>query len=80
MTPIATTENVTHNWIADILREQGITAYQLAKRIGRRPHVVTRVMDGRRNASDKLKADISAGLGLSVSEVFSFGDSRPPIK
>jgi len=67
-------EVVTKNRIADILREEGISAYRLAKRIGRRTHVITRVMDGRRKASDKLKSDISAGLGRSVSNVFSFDD------
>ena len=68
-------ESVTKNRIADLLQEEGITAYRLAKRIGRKPHVVTRIIDGTRNASDKLKADISAGLGRDVDEVFTLGET-----
>ncbi len=63
---------VAKNRIAEILRVQNITAYALAKKIGRRPHVITRLILGQRNASDKLKVEISQGLGLSVSEVFYF--------
>ena len=68
-------QSITKNRIADLLKEEGITAYRLAMRIGRRPHVVGRVIDGRRNASDKLKMAISAGLGRSVGEVFTLGES-----
>jgi plasmid maintenance system antidote protein VapI len=58
------------------LREQNISAYALAKKIGRRPHVITRLILGQRNASDKLKVEISQGLGLPVSEVFFFDNEK----
>ena len=60
------------NKIDDLLKKQNMTAYALAKRLGRNPNVITRVINGERGASDRLKKQISAAFDLPVSEVFIF--------
>ena len=60
------------NRIAEILKEKNITAYALAKKLGRNPNVITRLITGERGASDVLKKQVSDALGRPVHEVFLF--------
>jgi plasmid maintenance system antidote protein VapI len=65
---------VTKNRLGEILKERDITATDLARSIGRYPHVVRRIVTGERNAGDVLKRDIANGLGMRVSDIFYFNE------
>lgn len=58
------------NRIKELCQEQGITPYGLAKRIGRRPNTITRIINKERFGSDDLIADICRGLEKDVGDVF----------
>ena len=71
------TENpVIGNRLAEVLEKKGLTAYRLAKMLGRYQHVIGRVVTGKRNASDALKLEIADALGMKVSEIFFFRDAE----
>ena len=60
------------NRIDDLLKERNMTAYALAKQLGRNRNVISRVINGERGASDRLKKQISDALGLPVHKVFLY--------
>lgn len=65
-----TLELQSPNRLGEILKEKNLSAYRLAKRIGRNTNTITRVINGERNASEQLKHDISGELEISIPEIF----------